>query len=613
MTVCGHCQTDIGSRPYAGKRDFPSATTIAGAYDDGKSRSFAWSASLIAATTAVHHPDTWSGLGTEGCNEEKDGLCPACRYVRSEFDRRWNAKAALGTHIHHLLLSWSEGVEIDVDAASEPYIDAAEKFLLDTEPRWVEVERTVLYDSPRSHGYRGQLDWIAEINCPVCPPGSRCKWLGDWKGLSLDTPIPTPSGWTTMAAVQVGDLVFGADGHPHQVVGKSSIHQRPCYRVSFDDGSSIVCDNEHLWSLMAGRPEHSRAVVMSTEDLAAVVVGSHGQRDKRVLNAAPLSLPERELPVHPYVLGCWLGDGNRHNGTIVKPDDDLFANIQACGYPVGNRHAAPEGSVGARNVEGLVGQLRRADLLRNKHIPDVYLRGSVSQRLALLQGLMDTDGTWNRLRRQAVFTNTDKALAAAVQELVVSLGWRASAHSHPATGFGVTTTSHNVYFTPHGMNPFRLPRKADLVNVQGTARGRRRLVTDVTRTVDVPTQCIAVDSPDHTYLCGYQMVPTHNTGGFYPKSQTLQLSAYRCAQHLTAWEDKTETVTGPVPKVAHAGVCLLGGDGNYQLIELPANGDAHAVFLRLRDAWGWHKQMTKWERERVLPPEAQTENGEAAA
>ena len=176
-SVCNYCGADVDHRPYAGKRDMPSVTGVLEMLDGGKSRSFGWAASLIASVTAVHHPDRWAGLGTDGCTGDKDGLCPACIYLRSEFDRQWRAQADLGTHVHHLALSWAVGEEIDVDAHTAPYLDALEKFWVEADPEWLHLERTVLYDRSRSHAYRGQFDWIARVTLN----GERRTLLGDIK------------------------------------------------------------------------------------------------------------------------------------------------------------------------------------------------------------------------------------------------------------------------------------------------------------------------------------------------------------------------------------------------------------------------------------------------
>lgn len=351
--------------------------------------------------------------------------------------------------------------------------------------------------------------------------------VDDWKDLDVNTPISTPSGWTTMGALQVGEQVFGADGRPCAVTAKSKVYtDRPCFRVRFDDGTEVVAGDQHKWQVQTGA-KADRTEVLTTEQLAQRIFSTAGspQRDLRILNAEPLQLPEAVLPIHPYVLGAWLGDGSSRAGEVCKPDDEMFEHIKSCGYQV--LPAQADGLI--RTITGLREQLRHADLLGNKHVPRAYLRGSYAQRLALLQGLMDTDGTWNRIRHQAVFTSVDKQLAEDVRELVVSLGAKARVWELTKHGFGLTITAYDVSFSPTDWNPFRLSRKADLVRV-GTTRARRRLIVSVEPTVSVSTQCITVDSPDSLYLCGEQMVPTHNTGKDYVRlRQNLQFTAYAYA------------------------------------------------------------------------------------
>ena len=338
--------------------------------------------------------------------------------------------------------------------------------------------------------------------------------IEDFKGLALDTPLPTSTGWTTMGAVQVGDQVIGSDGRPTTVVVKSGVHSKPCFRMTFDDGSSVVCDEDHLWKTVSGQRgenEAVRDVLTLRRDLFSK--GVKPQRHQRVLNAQALDLPEADLPVHPYVYGAWLGDGRKKRGEISKPDDELFDRIASFGYSVG-----PDiGGVRSRasTVYGLGAVLRNANLLGHRAIPEAYLRASYEQRLWLLRGLMDTDGSWHKKRQRAVFTTCDKGLGETVRELVVSLGWKASVFQVVRTGFGLTVDAWDVCFTPTDVNPFSLSRKADLVRLAANAQAGRRLIVSIESVVTVPTQCIQVDAPDSMYLCGEAMIPTHNTGKDY--------------------------------------------------------------------------------------------------
>ncbi|GAA2178496.1 hypothetical protein GCM10009785_01280 [Brooklawnia cerclae] len=417
---------------------------------------------------------------------------------------RDNWKATVGTAVH----AWMEEV-FDAYNLAHPEFGGQERYL---------IENRV------SAGVVPHLDYQLEGNCDLYDRVTAT--VVDWKGLPLDTPIPTPDGWTTQADLKAGDTVFSPHGLTCQVVKTYPVQQRPCFRVSFTDGTSIVTDDVQQLTVSVGG---KKTVTASVADLRAIVrePGGHRQRQLRLYNASPLLLPEAELPVHPYVLGAWLGDGGTVHGTIGKPDEALFDNIRECGYDVG-----PADKRGiTRTVHGLQTQLRelglqwvdghrgrpgekqRQVIAGKKEIPASYLRASYHQRLDLLQGLMDTDGTWNRRRNQAVFTTTSEVLAEGVRELVATLGWRARIYPQLAHGFGKTVTAYQVAFVPFGANPFRLPRKADLVHTEGTTRSQYRLVESIEPAGSVPTRCIDVNSSSHLYLAGRDMIPVHNCVG----------------------------------------------------------------------------------------------------
>lgn len=356
--------------------------------------------------------------------------------------------------------------------------------------------------------------------------------IADLKGFPLDTPIATPTGWTTMADLRPGHEVFGLNGRPCVVTGKSKPKYVPCYRITFDDGTDIVADADHRWIVDAGISPRIKRCIMTTREMAEQVWSPRRAKPTRQLRipvAEPLVLGIRQLRIDPYVLGAWLGDGKRKSGEIFKPDQELFDLIAERGYEVAPPpRRSPGGGIPGRTVYGLRTDLRREGrLFAEKHIPDRYLRASLTQRLQLLRGLMDTDGTWNVGRRQAVFTTTKKELADDLQELVLTLGCRVSRHDYIAKGFGVETPATRLAFVPNGFNPFALARKRDLVNANGSAKSRRRMVMSVERVPDLLTQCISVDSPDETYLAGHQMIPTHNSGKVHHYlRQRVQFSAY---------------------------------------------------------------------------------------
>lgn len=375
---------------------------------------------------------------------------------------------------------------------------------------YVLAERNFALDHDKDTAdYWDKSCWLrGKIDVTIIYPQQGEAEVYDFKGLPLDTKLPTPTGWTTMGEVAVGDTLFGADGHPCKVLAKSKVKNLPCYKVEFDDKTSVVCDEEHLWALEDGS-------VVNVKEL---------QRSHRIPLAAPVLCDNTELPIDPYVLGLWLADGKHTSGEITKPDAGVWDEIQRRGYDISHDYSTKAGDSKCRvhTVYGLRKQLRAAGLLGDKHIPAVYLRAHREDRIDLLRGLMDGDGTANHTRRQVVYVSCDDRLARQVHELALSLGVRATIRDVQQSGFGKTVVAKWVVFSPIGFNPFLLQRKADkaeaMLSSQVDSMGREwgprkyRRVVSVEQTQSVPTQCISVDSSDNTYLCTEHFIPTHNTG-----------------------------------------------------------------------------------------------------
>ncbi|MFZ0831746.1 MAG: DnaB-like helicase N-terminal domain-containing protein, partial [Mycobacterium sp.] len=181
---------------------------------------------------------------------------------------------------------------------------------------------------------------------------------GVGKALALDTPLPTPTGWTTMGDVNVGDELLGADGTPTRVVAATQVMSgRPCYEVEFSDGTTIVADEQHLWltetrasrkSAQAAAVGYNRsknqrtfAAVRTTGQIAQTLRCNtkDGRLNHSVVNAKPLDLPGRALPVPPYTLGAWLGDGTSAAAQITTQDPEIVMRIEADGFVAGCRAA----------------------------------------------------------------------------------------------------------------------------------------------------------------------------------------------------------------------------------------------------------------------------------
>ncbi|HEY4454752.1 MAG TPA: replicative DNA helicase [Pseudonocardiaceae bacterium] len=163
---------------------------------------------------------------------------------------------------------------------------------------------------------------------------------GVGKALALDTPLPTPVGWTTMGEVQVGDKLLGADGKPTRVVAATEVmSDRPCYEVEFSDGTVLVADAQHQWltdTRASRRSARAAADVRTTEEIAATLrcTNADGRLNHSVTNAEPLDLPETHLPLPPYTFGAWLGDGHSAAARFTTADPEIVWHIEEDGMDV---------------------------------------------------------------------------------------------------------------------------------------------------------------------------------------------------------------------------------------------------------------------------------------
>ena len=362
------------------------------------------------------------------------------------------------------------------------------------------------------------------------------------KALALDTPVPTPSGWSTMGELQPGHVVFGADGKPCNVTAVSQIYRdHDCYRLRFSNGEEVVADAGHRWLTTArvDNPGVARTTneqrltrVRTTQEIADTLrFGARGDTNHSIAMPKALDCADVALPVAPYTLGAWLGDGHSACARLTcdRSDVEILDGIRSDGWPVREKHqtggkastfALSDGdrSQAARN-KCLATVLRLAGLLGNKHIPAQYLRASFNQRLALLQGLMDTDGTVSKNGRIISFCGTNERLVSGVAELLASMGIKYSWRRNPlvCNGRPVPGIGHNLQFMAFRdeLPVFRLSRKLNrMLDRAGCAvapRSRTVQIVAAERVQSVPVRCITVDSPDHLFLFGRTMLPTHNS------------------------------------------------------------------------------------------------------
>lgn len=343
------------------------------------------------------------------------------------------------------------------------------------------------------------------------------------KALSVDTAVPTPSGWTTMGDLSVGDFVFSPSGDPVRVIAASPVMtDRDCYELTFSDGTGVVADGSHQWAVHTSDDRRrGRTRIVTTRELEGRERKNREFRF-RVFQTKPVRYERQMLPIDPYVLGVWVGDGTATKAEVTTVDEPILQELEMAGYavrPASGPIAYRVGGVGhtrdpatgryTRNGS-LSSALRNLGLLGRKRIPTEYLEASVEQRMALLEGLMDTDGYVDECGRCDI-TTIDRNLAEQYRELVASLGFRPVVAQKTATLYGkVCGERYEVTFTPP-TPVFRLPRKRARQDITRRRHHPSRAIARVRAVRRVPVRCIEVEAADGLFLITRSFIPTHNS------------------------------------------------------------------------------------------------------
>lgn len=342
------------------------------------------------------------------------------------------------------------------------------------------------------------------------------------KALWVDTTVPTPAGWRTIGDLEVGDEVFAPDGRAIPVVATTEVMEdHQCREVVFSDGGAVIADVGHQWVVYTHDDRRrGRTRIVTTREMEGNLRRGPDYRF-HVAQARPVEYPERDLPVDPYALGVWLGDGATTTAEITTADQAILDELVAVGYAVkpaagpiryrvGFRPAVRDASTGRFGAnDSFHSRLGELGVLGRKHIPSSYLTASVSQRRDLLAGIMDTDGYVDSLGRCDV-TTISARLAQQYSELIASLGFRPRSAVKTATLYGrVCGLCYEVQFTPHEQ-VFRLPRKCARLQLSQRFHFGRS-ITEINPVPSRPVRCVEVGSPDGVFLITRSFIPTHNS------------------------------------------------------------------------------------------------------
>lgn len=412
--------------------------------------------------------------------------------------------------------------------------------------RFYMPKRKVFYKHELTQSFQGLIDDKYDILCISLPPGTgKCS--------RLNAKVLTPDGFVEMRDIHVGDKVIAGTGKVAKVLGVFPQGEKPCYRVTLKDGSYTEVSDDHIWYVQNRydrdkkyHPNGKYRTVTTTEMLKNLKI-EHGKRLNYSIDYVPkIDFKEKDLFIHPYVLGCLLGDGSfRKTIRLSNPENEIVDKINSLigdfelkrvGDSNKEYYIRSKGTAGKPNL--IKRELERLGLIGTKSdtkfIPKDYLYASHEQRLWLLRGLLDTDGYANKGHIE--YTTASDQLCADVKELVHSLGGYCSSIKRKAgykdkNGEFVRCKDSNrmtIQFSANHDNPFYLQRKANAYKPKRTIW--KRYVANIEYIGEEECQCIYIDDPSHLYITDDYII-THNTTiekfflsgviGWYPNDYNL--------------------------------------------------------------------------------------------
>ena len=373
-----------------------------------------------------------------------------------------------------------------------------------------------------------------------------CGMIFDQPGLGkaqpLDAKILTPTGFTTMGDIKVGDSIIGSNGKPTGVTGVFPQGSKEVFAVTFSDQSSTECCEDHLWKVYGpknGGLWKRKERVLSLKEIQEIgLTDNQGKYKHYIPVVEAVQFPKQDLPIHPYLLGFLIGDGgittrvtfSTADHDIVPylesllPDDVKITKTTSESDPYGYRITSKAG-VGKSN--SIMNSLRDLGLMgkksETKFIPVMYKYSSIEDRELILQGILDTDGSVRKKDNAIEYGSSSPQLITDVVEVINSLGGTTG-----KGGINFKKTTHLDFYRitatlPNEVTPFKLARKTIIYRPR-----EKYFPTRILRTVESlgtkECQCISVDAENSLYVTDDYIV-THNT---------IQSIAYATKHNLKA-------------------------------------------------------------------------------
>ena len=454
-----------------------------------------------------------------------------CRASSTPDALRAKFQALVGGDTSTSIISYyaSHGVKLDVDELRESFNKAVkEQCTRVCESGVGGFVQTKIIDKLKT--LRRILDTLNKEN----RLGIYVGLAGTGKAMPKDTLIPTPDGERLLGEIKVGDFVFDRKGHPTKVLGVYDRGVRRCFELTFSDGRKTRCCDEHIWPCYTSKKNLKNLTLQEMMEKGIRISAKSGARFRMPINGC-VEFSEKELPVHPYILGVFLGDGCCKERYLTLSSNDLPVVEKVAKLLDATAEKLSENNYSWRFMKGgkaittkevfgdIASWVMRGS--NEKAIPADYLHGSRDQRIALLQGLFDTDGSVSsKSNGLASFSTTSSELYAGVSYLLRSLGLPTSTSSKAVCRGRVKQngTCSTDYVVRTHLKPdqfdvcFSLPRQIEkLKSVFGAFKRpskctERVALTDVREIEPCEQVCILVDNPEHLFLANDFLV-THNT------------------------------------------------------------------------------------------------------
>ena len=366
-------------------------------------------------------------------------------------------------------------------------------------------------------------------------------FICDHKCLDSEHWVHTSQGKVQLKHLTTDDLVLSSSGKWIKVL--EVVHQTlPGFEISLKGGKKFKATAEHRWPILGGTHHKLKPTLTDTQSLLSF-------EKAYLLPSPPLQLPPQDFSLHPYVVGCLIGDGCLGQGTrFCCPEEELLNKFSSF-LPSGSQitKVSSENKASSYYISGLRNEIKKLGLLGKrsweKSIPPEYQLGSFDQRMELLRGLMDTDGTVYK-GSGYLYITTSESLSQEVVELVTGLGGTVLIRSPKSNHYqggkqGRKSYQVKFHFPDEHPIPFHLTRKVEKVVSRGVFFGSDLKVLSVIPVGDLLVTDITVDSEDHLFSC--EGVLTHNTHKVLPDEDARFSDIQTVLYYWAARENGTVT------------------------------------------------------------------------